>query len=112
MLENMCRQALSAADLKAIGKVRGFSPAQSTSPAQFENVFLSESGLEAAFGALSQEEIACLHLLSREAQPVDIRYFSRLYKENKNAWNPTFTQTYSPIFKAVQRSLTRRGLLS
>ncbi len=111
MLENMCRHALSAADMKAIGKVRGFSAAEVSSRTRFENAFLSELGLKAAFAALNVEEIACLHLLSMEAEPVDISYFSRLYKKGENYWRATFTQVYSPVFKSVQRSLIRRGLL-
>ncbi len=111
MLERMCRSVLSNSDIQAIAKNRGFSPAEKASRASFESAFLSVVGLEAVFASLSTEEIACLHLLALARVPVDTRYFSHLYKEAKNRWNPTFTQRYTPVFKAVQRSLVHKGVL-
>jgi hypothetical protein len=111
MLEQMCRSVLSNSDIQAIGKSRGFSPAENASRVSFENAFLSDVGLETAFSSLGTEEIACLHLLAREPVPVGVQYFSCLFKEAKNRWNPTFTQRYTPVFKAVQGALVRRGVL-
>jgi hypothetical protein len=111
MLEQMCRRVLSSSDIQAIAKSRGFSPAEKASRIGFENAFLSDVGLETAFSFLGTEEIACLHLLAREPVPVGIQYFSCLFKEAKNRWNPTFTQRYTPVFKAVQGALVRRGVL-
>jgi hypothetical protein len=111
MLEAMCRSVLSNSDIQAIAKSRGFSPAEKASRTNFENAFLSDVGLEAVFASLGVEEIACLHLLAGVPVPVDTRYFTRLYKEAKNRWNSTFTQRYTPVFKAVQTSLVRKGVL-
>jgi len=84
MLESMCSRVLSDADIKTIAKSRGFSPREASSRASFGNAFLSEIGLDAAFASLTVDEIACLHLLSLETEPVDISYFTRLYRQERN----------------------------
>lgn len=112
LLESMCSRVLSDADMKAIAKSRGFSPREASSRASFENAFLSEIGLDAAFASLTVDEIACLHLLSLKTEPVDIRYFTRLYRQERNEWRArSWTQRYGPVFKGVQQSLVRKGVL-
>jgi len=112
MLESMCSRVLSDADMKAIAKSRGFSSREASSRASFENAFLSEIGLDAAFASLTVDEIACLHLLSLKTEPVDIRYFTRLYREERNEWRAgSWTQRYGPVFKGVKQSLVRKGVL-
>lgn len=110
MLTDMCQQVLSAADLKAICKSRGFSDREAASRAVFENYFLSDIGLEAALASLSREEISILHLLKRESQTVDIRFFECL-SPSQHAWHSSFTQRYGPVLKTVQRALIRKGVL-
>ena len=78
MLTEMCQQVLSAADIKAISKSRGFSAREASSRTIFESYFLSDIGVEAAMASLSQEEVALLHLLKLEGKVVDIRFFERL----------------------------------
>ncbi len=103
MLTEMCQQVLSTADIKAICKRRGFSAREASSRTMFENYFLSDIGVTAALASLSQEEIILLHLLQLENQAVDIRFFEPL-AQSKHAWHGTFTQRYTPAFKAVQHS--------
>lgn len=110
MLTDMCHQVLSATDLKAICKSRGFSDREAASRAVFENYFLSDIGLEAALASLSREEIIVLHLLKRESQTVDIRFFECL-SPTRHAWHSSFTQRYGPVLKTVQRTLIRKGVL-
>ena len=110
MLTEMCRQVLSAADIKAISKHRGFTAREAASRTVFESYYLSDIGVKAALAALTQEEITFLNLLKLEGQTVDIRYFERI-SPNKHSWNSTFTQRYTPVFKRVQNSLIRKGLL-
>jgi hypothetical protein len=106
----MCQQVLSAADLKAICKSRGFSAQEAASRAVFENYFLSDIGLEAALTSLSREEIIVLHLLKWQPQTVDIRFFECLFP-SKHGWRSSFTQRYSPVLKTVQNALVRKGVL-
>ncbi len=110
MLTEMCRQVLSAADIKAICKHRGFSAREASSRTIFESYFLSDIGLKAALASLTRNEITFLHLLKLGGQTVDICFFERL-SPNKHSWHSTFTQRYTPVFKMVQNSLLRKGLL-
>ena len=64
MVDEMYDEALNAAELGSIGKSRGFTKSELSSKTLFETVFLTERGLESAFMALDQKEIALLHLLS------------------------------------------------
>lgn len=110
MLSEMCRQVLSAADIKAICKHRGFTDREAAARTVFESYFLSDIGVKSALASLTQKEITFLNLLKLGGQTVDIRYFERLYP-NKHSWSSTFTQRYTPVFKMVQNSLIRKGLL-
>ncbi len=110
MLTEMCQQVLSAADIKAICKSRGFSSREASSRTLFESYLLSDIGVETALASLSQEKVILLHLLKLEGQAVDIRFFERL-SPKKDIWHSTFTQRYTQVFKTVQNSLIRKGLL-
>jgi len=109
MVYQMCHTVLSAADMKAISKNRGFSERETASRSTFETRWLSSTGVEAMMKSLSTAEITALHLLSMENRVVTIAFFERLYGGGKNYG--TYTQQLKPVFDAVQRNLVRKGLL-
>jgi hypothetical protein len=113
MLHEMADELLSAADIKAICKSRGFSEREASSRALFENMFLSPTGLEAAMSELTPAEVAALHLLHLKKKPVDVTFFERLYggTHTGSRLNGTFTQQFKPIYDEVKIRLTRRGVL-
>src|SRR5436305_11531753 len=113
MLYEMSHDVLSAADIKAICKSRGFSEKEAQSRSLFENVFLSSIGLEGAMKTLTDAEVAALHLLHMENVVGDVTFFERLYggKQAGSRAYGTFTQQFRPIFDAVQRNLIRKGVL-
>jgi len=111
MLKSMCHETLSVADIKAICKARGF--AASLTPAHLEAVFLSGQGVGPAMGMLTPDEIILLHLLKFQDQAVEIDFFKNIYggKESHHSYSSTFTERYKGVFKGVNESLVRRGLL-
>lgn len=113
MLYEMCHDNLTAADIKAICKSRGFSDAEAGSRSLFEHVFLTAIGVANALNSLSEAEIAALHLLYLDDQVVDVTFFSRLYDSDQGEWRSyaTFTQQYKEVHGLVQRNLVRKGVL-
>jgi len=79
MLRDMYDDALTAADLRAICKSRGFYSDEVSSTPLFESVFLTEKGLESALGSLTQDEIALLHVLNFINKAVDVSFFEYFY---------------------------------
>jgi len=110
MLTEMCQHVLSDTDIKAICRSRGFSARGIPSRTVLENYFLSDIGLDAVFRSLGREEITLLHLLKLEGKAVDIRFFEPLSPQ-KPSRHGTFTQRYTPVFKIVQGTLIRKGVL-
>lgn len=110
MLEQMSGGALSASDLKAICKSRGFSDAEAASPSLFAHVFLSPTGVTRVLESLSEAEIAALWLLRLYDRDVDIAYFARVYGQGE-ADHSTFTRRYKDVFEAVRNNLVRKGVL-
>ncbi len=114
MLHEMCHSALSAADIKAIGKSRGFSAKEIATPTLLANFFLSPIGIEAALLSLSREEITFLHFLNKLDREVDIKPFARIYGDEsvgRKYYSGTFTQKYGNTFRQVKQSLVRKGVL-
>jgi hypothetical protein len=113
MLSQMCRELLSDADVKAICKSRGFSTAEATTRAIFENFFLSDIGVAAALATLSAQEVAALHLLKVLAAEVAIPFFERAYgnAETRGLYGYTFNQRYGETYKQMQAGLLRKGVL-
>ncbi len=111
MLHDMCHNILSESDVKAIIKNRGFSVKETATRSLFENFFLSDTGVEAMMKELSQEEVTLLHLLKFIGKAVDVSIFERIYNQKRSNYSYTFSQRYQSIFKKVQTSLIRRGLL-
>ncbi len=114
MLNDMCREALSDADIKAIGKARGFSTKEISSRSNFENIFLSHIGMESALASLSKDEIAMLHLLKYKDQAVDTAFFQHLYvksDEKVSYYYDTYTARYKDVFSKVKSSLVRKGVI-
>ena len=99
MLNQMCHEVLSNADVNAIRKARGFTQTETNSRSQFESFYLSSIGLKAAMSTLTTEEAACLHLLSYQSKEVNIAFFDRVYgsAENNRYYYRTFTQRYKNI---------------
>jgi hypothetical protein len=112
MLHQMCHGVLSNADIKAICKTRGLPSQATTSRSALETLFLTETGLDAAFESLDRREIALLHLLNEAGQPVDVSFFRRLEREEQRRLRyGTFTQRYQDVFTTVKERLVRRGVL-
>lgn len=114
MLQDMCREALSEADIKAIGRARGFSAKETSSRANFESIFLSHIGLDSVFATLSKYEIAVLHLLKYKDEEVDTAFFQQLYgksDEKNHYYFETYTARYKDVFSKVKSSLIRKGVI-
>ena len=113
MLRDMYEKALTAADLKAICKSRGFYADEVSSTPLFESVFLTEKGLESAFASLTQHEIALLHVLNFINKVVDVTFFEYLYgdQDTEKKHYQSFATQYTDIFKKVRVLLVRKGLL-
>lgn len=111
VVAKMCGEEFAAADSQAVCRSRGFSVKTAASPKLLENLLLSEVGLEAAFGGLSQEEVTLLHLLKAHSRAVDLAFFHRIYGAHEHFWRATFTEKYRETFKKVRVSLIRRGIL-
>ena len=111
----MYEKGLTAADLKAISKSRGFSSEEVAFSTLFESAFLSEKGLESALASLTQEEIVLLNILNFMNKAVGVTYFKYLYgdqEKESNAWHyQSFATQYKDIFKQVRVSLIRKGVL-
>lgn len=102
---------LTATDRKAICTARGFSFADAGTSALLGNFFLSDIGLEAAFGGLERTEIIMLHFLKCMKNPVDVTPFERLTRKRSN-WHSTFNQRYGDVFKTIKTRLIRSGVLA
>jgi len=111
VVAKMCGEEFTAADFQAVCRNRGFSVKAAGSPKLLENLLLSETGLAAAFEALTRDEVVLLHLLRSHSRPVDLPFFRRVYDADEHAWTRTFTEKYKETFKKVRASLIRRGVL-
>jgi hypothetical protein len=112
MLHQMCHEVLSEADVMAICKHRGLPKQAASSRQLFENLFLSDAGVAAALRGLDRTEIALLHLLAGQDQPVDVSFFSQLDPPRNKTWSHnTFTQRFLGVFAKVKERLVRRGIL-
>lgn len=113
MLRDMYDEALTAADLRAICKSRGFYSDEVSSTPLFESVFITEKGLESAFGSLTQDEIALLHVLNLINKAVDVTFFEYFYGDSDSDTRhyQSFAMRYTDIFKKVRVSLVRKGIL-
>ncbi|MBF0288725.1 MAG: hypothetical protein HQM14_12975 [SAR324 cluster bacterium] len=109
MLTQMCQTELSTADIKTICKNRNFPQKAASSRSIFENYFLTEIGVETALQSLKPEERILLHFITQEKEAVDLKFFACLYPKKQEYGS--FTQKYTPVFKAVQSNLVRKGLL-
>ncbi|MFZ2070238.1 MAG: hypothetical protein WAV32_01270 [Halobacteriota archaeon] len=115
MLMDMYKEAITAADLRAICKTRGFTAEEVSSPGVFKTVFRSDKGIKSAFVSLTRNEIALLHVLDLINKAVDVSFFEYLYRDpesDSKAWHyQSFTTRYRDIFKKVRTSLVRKGVL-
>src|SRR5438034_11815946 len=103
MLHQMCHEVLAEADVRAICKNRGLPNQAASSRHLLENLFLSDAGVAVALRTLEGTEIALLHLLRDQDQPVDIAFFSRLDPPKNERWSPgTFTQRFQGVFSRVK----------
>jgi len=112
MLQQMCVEVLTEAEVRAICKNRGLPDQAASSRPLFAALFISETGVPTALGTLQRTEFALLHLLRAQDKPVDITFFSRLDPPKADRWSQrTFTQRYQGVFAKVKERLVRKGLL-
>lgn len=112
MLHQMCHEVLAEADLRAICKNRGLPSKAASSRPLFESLFLSETGVAEAMSTLDRTEIALLHLLRLQDEPVDVTFFRRLAPPRRDEWSyGTFSQRFQGVFTQVKDRLVRRGIL-
>lgn len=111
MARAMCLE-LSQADLKAIGRSRGFEPETIGSRELLQHVLLSDQGVGLALAALTPAELACLHLLNCLREQVDVEFFKRLYPAlvPPNIY-ASHNERFKALFQEVKARLVRRGLL-
>ena len=112
MLKSMGLE-LSQADLKAIGRSRGFEPETIASRALLQHVFLSEKGLASAMALLSPVEVAGLHLLHCGRDQVDLEFFKSIYPAVVSPHNlyASYNDRFKTLFQHVRTQLVQRGLL-
>ena len=113
MVNKMCHLELTAVDIKALCKNRGFSSREANSRNLLEGFFLSETGVVNALDGLTRDEVILLHLMKLTPAIVDAAFFDRIYgTESSRKWRfGTFNQKYKDIFKQVKTSLIRRGVI-
>ncbi len=111
IVNQMCRMELSAADKKAIGDARGFSPEDTATPEILASSILSDRGVAEVFAGLGRDEIVVLHLLKFLEKPVDVTAFESL-RDRRIGRTATFTQQYGELFKQVKNRLVRKGILA
>ena len=77
-----------------------------------ESLFVSDSGLDAAFGSLEPLEIALLHRLKAMEEPVGVAFFGHFdpARTERHRYG-TSTQRYQGVFAQVKERLVRRGVL-
>ncbi len=111
MAQAMCLE-LSQADLKAIGRSRGFEPETIASRELMQHMLLSEQGVAPAMASLTPVEIAGLHLLNCLQEQVGVEFFRRIYPAavSRNLY-ASFTERFKGLFKEVKARLIQRGLL-
>jgi hypothetical protein len=112
MLSAMCQRELAQADLKAIGRSRGFDAETTASRVLLQHAFLSEQGLSGAMASLTETEILGLHLLHHRGEAVELEYFQRIYPDSaaKDRY-VTYTARFKGVLQKVKANLVRRGLL-
>jgi len=113
MVNKMCHLELTAVDIKALCRSRGFTSREANSRNLLEGFFLSETGVANAINGLTRDEVILLHLMKLIPLTVDAAFFDRIYgAENRHKWRfGTFNQKYKDIFKQVKISLIRRGVI-
>lgn len=116
LLNNMCHDALTNADINAIRKSRSFSVEETSSRSLLENFYLTDIGVDAAMSALTEDEVSALYMLQMAGEPVQVSFFERLYTDRERdtrsyRYHRTFSQRYQDVFKQVRTNLVRRGLL-
>ena len=114
MLNRMCRFELTAVDIKALCKSRGFTSREANSRNLLEGFFLSETGVANALGGLTKDEVILLHLMKLTPVTVDTSFFDRIYgtESSCSKWRfGSFHQRYKDVFKQVKTSLIRKGVI-
>jgi hypothetical protein len=111
MVKAMCLE-LGQAELRVIGRSRGFEPETIASRELMQHVFLSEQGVESTMTSLTPAELAGLHLLNCMRETVDIEFFKRIYPEavSLNLY-ASYNDRFKVLFQEVRARLIQRGLL-
>jgi hypothetical protein len=108
--KSMCQSELTAADIKAICRARGFSGKEAGSVGVFENFLVSDIGVSDALERLNRKEILILHLLRYLSKPVGIDVFEPIAEGTLIKYG-TFTEKYKGLFKQIRERLIQKGIL-
>jgi hypothetical protein len=111
MLKETCLLELGVGGRKAVGRVRGFSAAEISTPEFFQQAFLTDRGVATALSRLTPDEIRFLHLMSFEGQPVGLPFFDGLYKPAAGDYWISFNERYKGVFQQVKSRLIAQGIL-
>ena len=111
MLRETCLVELGVGGRKAVGRARGFSSAEISTPEFFQQAFLTERGVAAALSRLTPDEIRFLHLLYFEGQPVGLSFFDGLYPPAALGYWVSFNERYKGVFQQVKSRLIAQGVL-
>ena len=114
IIDYMCLEFLTLADIKSIAKARGLALGMGTDAKNtLSNVFSSEAGVRKAFKSLSPEEQMCLFFLRIEGGPVRVDFFAGTYNADygHSSYCNTYTQKFKSVFSRIKTNLIRKGLL-
>lgn len=111
MLSEMCRKALTNADLKAIAKRRGFSAKEIASRSVFENFYLNDLGVAEVLDSLLDAELALLHLLRYADVAIDVACLAPAYGGARGRPYDSFSARYREVFNEARKALVRGGIL-
>ncbi len=111
MLKEMCLSALAQADLKVLGRSRGFEPEILASRALLQHAFLSETGVSTVLATLTEAEILGLNFLQLKEE-VSLDFFERIYTDLAGSkYYHSYTERFKPLFQRVKTQLIQRGIL-
>ncbi len=111
MLKEMCLTELGNVGRKAIGRARGFSAAEISTPEFFQQAFLTSRGVAEVLSLLTPDEIRFLHLMHLRGEAVGLPFFDALYNPAAGDYWASFTDRYKGVFQQVRSRLITQGIL-
>jgi len=110
ILERLCGELLSASDLKAIGRARGFPVVGGPREKLAEAVsarFLDPLGLAEAMGSLGGPALAALHLVAAAEEPLPLGALHPVF----DAEGDPYEIDYRTLWRRVSADLLAKGVL-